>query len=120
MADNPIRHKKLPANIVEVTKTIIEALQKKCDDNYQYIIDYTLGLVCTGRIPKECGVQIPLMELLIKEGAKVKGSVLGPIGQHNFEAAKFLLDKGSDYNLATAVGLNRISDVKPCKRCNCF
>jgi Ankyrin repeats (many copies) len=112
VADNPIRHEKLPSNIVEVTRIIIEALQKNPDDNYQYQVDYTLGLVCTGRIPKECAVQIPLMELLIKEGARVKGSVLGPIGQHNFEAAKFLLDKGSDYNLATAVGLDEMDDVK--------
>ncbi len=112
VADNPIRHEKLPSNIVEVTRTIIDALQKNRDDNYQYQLDYTLGLVCTGRIPKECNVEIPLMELLISEGARVKGSVLGPIGQHNFEAAKFLLDKGSDYNLATAVGLNNINDVK--------
>ena len=82
------------SNIVEVTRTIIDALQKNRDDNYQYQLDYTLGLVCTGRIPKECKVQIPLMELLINEGASVKGGVLGPIGQHNFEAAKFLLDKG--------------------------
>lgn len=112
VADNPIRHEKLPANIVEVAQVIIDALQKKNSDHYQHIINYTLGLVCTGRIPKECGVQIPLMELLIKEGAQVKGSVLGAIGEHNFEAAQFLLDKGSDYNLATAVAFDRIDDVK--------
>jgi len=112
VANNPIRHEKLPPNIVEVTRTIIKALQKNLHVSYQQQVDYTLGLVCTGRIAKECGVQIPLIELLINEGAKVKGSVLGPIGQHNFEAAKYLLAKGSDYNLATAVGLDRIDDVK--------
>jgi peptide-methionine (S)-S-oxide reductase len=112
VADNPIRHEKLPANIVKVTQAILEALQNNPGDDYQHQVDYALGLVCTGRIPKECGVQIPLMELLISKGAKAKGSVLGPIGQHNFEAAKFLLAKGSDYNLATAVGLGRIDDVK--------
>ncbi|MBX2951059.1 MAG: ankyrin repeat domain-containing protein [Leadbetterella sp.] len=112
VADNPIRHEKLSPNIVEVTKTIIKALQKSNDNNYQFIIDYTLGLVSTGRIPKECGVQIPLMEVLINNGAKVKGGVLGSIGHHNFEVAKFLLDKGADYNLATAVGLDKLDDVK--------
>ena len=112
VADNPIRHEKLPPNIVEITQTILEALRNNPGDNYQYQVDYALGLVCTGRIPKECGVQIPLMELLINKGARVKGSVLGSIGQHNFEAAKFLLDKGADYNLATAVGLDRVDDVK--------
>src|SRR4030095_14993468 len=75
VADNPIRHEKLPSNIVEVTQTILEALQRNPGDNYQHQVDYALGLVCTGRIPKECGVQIPLMELLISKGARVKGSV---------------------------------------------
>jgi len=112
VADNPIRHEKIPSNIVEVTQIILEALQNNPGDNYQHQVDYALGLVCTGRIPKECGVQIPLMELLISNGARVKGSVLGPIGQRNFEAAKFLLSKGADYNLATAVGLDQIDDVK--------
>lgn len=116
VADNPIRHEKLPANIVEITQTILDVLHKNRDENFQHIIDYTLDLVCTGRIPKECGVQIPLMEVLIKNGAGVKGSVLGVIGQHNFEAAKFLLDKGSDYNLATAVGFNRFNDAKKLAR----
>lgn len=112
VADNPIRHHKLPPNIVEVTATIIKALQKYRNGSYQHQLDYALGLVATGRIPKECGVQIPLMELLIQEGAKVKGSVLGPIGQRNFEAALFLLNRGSDYDVATAVGLDRLDDVR--------
>lgn len=112
VADNPIRHEKLPLNIVEITSAVIEALQKNPGNDYQYQVDYTLGLVSTGRIPKECAVQIQLMELLIQKGARVKGNVLGPIGQHNFEAAKLLLDKGADYNLATAVGLGVVDDVK--------
>src|SRR6478735_6055117 len=45
VADNPIRHEKLPPNIVEVTQTILEALQHNRGDNYQYQVDYALGLV---------------------------------------------------------------------------
>ncbi|HEY4108480.1 ankyrin repeat domain-containing protein [Puia sp.] len=112
VADNPIRHEKLPANIVAIAEMIIEAMQKGGDEHYQFILDYTLGLVCTGRIPKECKVQIPLMELLVKQGAAVRGSVLGPIGQRNFEAANWLLGKGADYNLATAVGLGDVENAK--------
>jgi len=112
VADNPIRHNKLPANITEITQVIMDVLKEQKDDNYQHIVNYTMGLVVTGRIPKECSVQIPLMELLVSNGAQVKGSVLGPIGQHNFEAAEWLLNKGSDYNVATAVGLNRFDDAQ--------
>lgn len=106
VADNPIRHEKLPLNIVEVAEVILVALRLSGDEHYSFIVDYTLGLVCTGRIPKECGVQIALMELLVRYGARVKGSVLGAIGQHNFEAARWLLSHGSTYDLATAVGLD--------------
>jgi hypothetical protein len=112
VADNPIRHDKLPSNIVEVAMVILDKLQPLGYEHYQHIINYTLGLVVTGRIPKECGVQIPLMELLVSRGAQIKGKVLGPIGQHNFAAAEWLLAKGSDYDLATAVGLGRLEDVK--------
>ncbi len=113
VADNPIRYPRLPANIVDITRLLVDALRKADVDNYQYIVNSTLGLVTTGRIPKESGVQIPLMDLLIDEaGAQTKGSVLGPIGQHNFEAASHLLARGSDYDLATAAGFGRMDDVK--------
>jgi peptide-methionine (S)-S-oxide reductase len=108
VADNPIRHEKLPANIVEVAEVILVLLRASGDSRYSFIVDYTLGLVCTGRIPKECGVQIPLMELLVRYGAAVKGSVLGAIGQRNFEAARWLLAHGSSYDLGTAVGLDDV------------
>jgi peptide-methionine (S)-S-oxide reductase len=112
IADNPIRHDKLPANIVQVASVIINALRQHKADHYQLQLDYTLGLVATGKIPKDCGVQIPLMAFLIDQGARVRGSVLGPIGQHNFEAARFLLAHGAQDNLPTAAGLGRVDDVK--------
>lgn len=127
VADNPIRMERLPANIVEVAEVILVAMRVAGrsidggldaslrdvpsgrsfgDPEYSHIVGYALGLVCTGRIPKECGVQIPLMELLVRYGAKVEGSVLGAIGQHNFEAARWLLAHGSRYDVGTAVGLD--------------
>ena len=111
VADNPIRHPRLPDNIVEITRVLLQVLQQRKARHYQKQVDYALGLVSTGRIPKECGVQITLMDLLISEGAKVKGSVLGVIGHQNFEAARYLLSKGSDYDLATAVGLGNGEDA---------
>lgn len=104
VAGNPIRHEKLPPNIVEVAELILQAMRR--DEGDPFIVGYTLGLVCTGRVPRECGVQIPLMELLVRYGATVKGSVLGAVGQHNFEAARWLLARGGVYDLATAVGLD--------------
>src|SRR5258708_35220897 len=110
VADNPIRTEKLPPNIVEVTRVIIDALQKNPDNSYQYQVDYTLGLVATGRIPKECGVQIELIDLLMDAGASV-GRVHGALAHGNIEAAAHLISKGGELTLAAAVGLKRMDDM---------
>src|SRR5678809_1041843 len=50
VADNPIRHEKLPANIVAVTKLLIGAVRKNAAESFREQIDYALGLIATGRI----------------------------------------------------------------------
>jgi len=110
VADNPIRHEKLPENIMSVTQTILKALQSNPTDTYQYQLTYTLGLVATGRIPKECGVQIELIDLLIDAGAAV-GRVHGALAHNNIDAAAHLISKGAELTIAAAVGLERMSDV---------
>jgi hypothetical protein len=62
VAENPIRHERLPANIVEITKTILAAAKRQPLDSLQEQLDYTLGLVVTGRVPRESGMQLQLME----------------------------------------------------------
>ena len=59
-ADNPVRHGSLPPNIVAVARTILDA-GASAD---RAAIDSTLALVCSGRVPREAGVQVPLIELL--------------------------------------------------------
>lgn len=111
VADNPIRHERLPDNIVEVVRVLIDAYKKEQLPNWKYILDYTLGLVATGRIPRDCKVQIPLMELLIDEGA-TPGKGHGALAHGNFEAAEYLLKRGGELTLTTAVCLDRLSDVE--------
>jgi hypothetical protein len=110
VADNPIRREKLPANIVEVTSLIISAIQREAVDSFQHQLDYTLGLVATGRIPKECGVQIELIDLLIDAGATV-GEGIGALAHGNPAAAEHLIRRGGKLSLATAVCLDRTDDI---------
>lgn len=110
VADNPIRNNKLPSNVVEVTRVLIAAIKKEAIDTIGQQLDYALGLVATGRIPKECGVQIALMDLLIDEGAKPGGG-LGALAHGNVEAAGHLIDRGGELTLAAAVGLERREDI---------
>src|SRR5579871_2797225 len=65
VAENPIRHGKLPANTVAVARVILEA--GAAED--RAAMNETLGLVCSGRVARECGVQSPLIDLLCAAGA---------------------------------------------------
>jgi len=110
VADNPIRHEKLPANIVAVTMVLIEAAKKNAADSYQGQIDYTLGLVATGRIPRESGVQNEWIDLLIDNGAN-PGNGIGALAHGNADAAKHLIKRGGNLTLATAIGLDMADEA---------
>ena len=111
VADNPIRNSKLPANIVAVTRLLIDAVKREEPGTYQHQIDYTLGLVVTGRIPRECGVQIALMDMLIDAGA-TPGGGMGAFAHGNIEAGRHLIDRGGELTLGAAVCLERIDDIE--------
>lgn len=110
IANNPIRNKKLPPNIVAITKLLIETAKKDTFDDFQHYLDYTLGLVSTGSVPRDCGVQIEMIDLLIDAGASPGGGV-GALANGNIEAARHLIERGGELTLATAVGLDRMNDV---------
>jgi peptide-methionine (S)-S-oxide reductase len=111
IADNPIRHDKLPQNIVEITRLLIEYIRKESPATLQEQLDYTLGLVNTGRIPRESGFQIALMDLLIDSGA-IPGGGKGAIAHGNFEAARHLIKRGGKLSLSVAVSLDMKDELE--------
>ncbi|HEU5165095.1 MAG TPA: ankyrin repeat domain-containing protein [Chitinophagaceae bacterium] len=110
VADNPIRNDKLAANIIDITGTLIQYIQQHAPGTLQEQIDYTLGLIATGRIPRESGLQIELMDLLIDAGAK-PGNGIGALAHGNKEAAKHLIKRGGELTLTTAIGLDQVDDL---------
>ena len=110
VADNPIRIERLPQNIVDITQLLIDAVKREARDSLEEQLDYALGLVATGRIPQECGVQLEMMDLLIDAGAKPGGGE-GALANGNVAAAAHLIKRGGKLTLATAVGLDRMEDV---------
>jgi len=111
VADNPIRNEKLPANIIEITKILIDAVRNNNDANtFKEQIDYTLGLVATGRIPRESGMQNEWIDLLIDNGA-TPGNGIGALAHGNIAAAKHLIKRGGNLALATAIGLDMQDDI---------
>jgi hypothetical protein len=110
VADNPIRHEQLPANIVDVTNLLITQVKAKAPDTAQHQLDYCLGLVATGRIPRDCGVQIAMMDALINAGA-APGDGMGALAHGNTEATNYLVERGGELKLGVAIGLRRTNDV---------
>lgn len=112
IADNPIRNGKLAPNIVEITGWLINRLKLHATAaNAAHQVNYTLGLVVTGRTPKESGVQTQLMDLLIDAGAH-PGGALGALANGNHEAARHLIKRGEKAELATAVVLGMTDDAE--------
>lgn len=110
VADNPIRIPKLPGHILEITRLLIDAVKRQSAKTLQEQLDYALTLVATGRIPKECGVQIAMMDLLIDAGAAPDNG-LGALANGNPEAAEHLLKRGGELTLITAVCLDKTGDA---------
>lgn len=110
VADNPIRHGKLPPNIVELTDLMIQKIEEQNLDSKAFQLGYTLSLVVTGHTPKVSGVQIELMDLLIDAGAN-PGGTHGALAHGNMEAAERLLEKGSPLTLTAAVCLDRSEEL---------
>jgi Ankyrin repeats (3 copies) len=106
VAENPTRHGTLPPNIVEIAKLIIEAGAK----TDQAALDETLGLVCSGRVPRECGVQVPLIDLLCAHGADPNSGMPAALPHGEFEAANALVRNGARTDMQVAAALGRVGD----------
>jgi hypothetical protein len=111
VADNPIRNEKLPPNIVDITGLLIKFVRQNAIESFQEQIDYAFGLVATGRIPRECGVQIGLIDLLIDNGA-APGNAQSALAHGNIEAAKRIIERSGKLTLTAAICLDRMDDVK--------
>ncbi|MES2708472.1 MAG: ankyrin repeat domain-containing protein [Verrucomicrobiota bacterium] len=110
VADNPIRHGKLPTNMGELARLLVEKVKAEALETAPFQLDYALGLVVTGSTPRDSGVQLELMDLLIDAGA-VPGTGHGALASGNLEAAAHLLERGGELTLATAVILERWEEV---------
>jgi len=106
VAENPVRHGTLPANIVEVTKVILDAGPSRSAQNE------TLMLVSTGSVPRECRAQLPLIDLLCDYGADPNSSVQATALHGELEAVNALIRRGARIDLPVAAALGRIEDAR--------
>jgi hypothetical protein len=108
VAENPIRNGILPANIVQVAEVILNAGASQNPS----AMNETLGLVSSGRVPRESGVQLRLIDLLCDHGADPNHAMPAALAHGEFEAVNTLIRRGGAVNLAVAAGLGRFEDAR--------
>jgi Ankyrin repeats (3 copies) len=99
VAENPIRYGRLPTNILAITGTLLAAKPE------QRALNETLALVASGRVARESGIKIPILELLSKAGADPSAGLHGAAAHGEFDAVKALLRLGAKPDLAVLAAL---------------
>jgi hypothetical protein len=106
IAENPVRHGKLPQTIVDVARVILDASPAQSE------LNETLMLVATGRVPRECRVQRPLIDLLCERGADPNSAIHAAVLHGEMEAVDALIRRGARIDLPVAAALARIEDFR--------
>jgi len=105
IAENPIREGVLTPSVLEVARAILDA---GADPQS---VDATLTLVASGRIARECRVQVPLIDLLCSYGGDPGSALQASVAHKEVDATNALLRHGAPLDLSTATALNRVDDV---------
>ena len=107
VAENPIRQEKMPDNIVEIARLILDAGAK---DNHQ-ALNSTLELTASGAVARQYGAQEPLLDLLCDYGADPNAGLNSALAHGEFDAARLLVARGAPLDLSSAAALNLKDEV---------
>ena len=108
IAENPIRQGSLPSNIKTVAQVILDAGAK----DMPVSVNSALELVVSGRIPRECSVQIPLIDLLCDYHADVNQAMSSALLHGEFAATETLLKHGASLSLPVASATGNLIAAK--------
>ena len=106
VAENPVRHGTLPANIVEVARVILEAGAE------QAARDEALVLVATGSVARECGMTRRLISLLCEYGADPDKAIRPAAILEEHDAVLALIDEGAKVDVVVAAALGRADEFR--------
>lgn len=102
IANNPTLMKRMPANMVEVAETMIARGVDKAD------LDYALELVMTSALAREQGLQMPLIDCLMRAGATPSAQAINMTLAHwELEPVQALLDAGLPMTASIAAAFGR-------------
>ena len=106
IAENPVRQGTMPKNVGQIATVILDAGPELS------AIDDTLMLVATGRVPRECGVQIPLIRLLCDRGADPNRAAEAAAVLFERQAVVALMLCGARMTLPLAAALGEHDQVR--------
>jgi hypothetical protein len=117
VAGNPGRDARLPANVVEVARVLLDA---DADVNASTLGPNggtTMGLLVTSKQASDAGVTGPLMELLLERGATLDVAKPDALDQslanHAPAAAEKMIALGAKADLFAAAALGRLDLLRP-------
>lgn len=103
VAGNPTLVERMPPNMVEIARVMIERGVDRPD------LDYAMELVMTSSPAKEQGLQSPLVELLMAAGAMPTAhAIVVTLAHCELEPIRLLLAAGLDLTAPIAAALGRI------------
>lgn len=103
VAENPVRTGRMPDNVAEVAAAIVEAGASRED------VQYTLGLVCSGRVAREQGRVRELVAVLVGGGADPTAALPAAIGHGEGGAVHALLEAGARLTAPAAAATGDIA-----------
>lgn len=101
VANNPTLVERMPPNIVDVARVMLDRGVEQAD------LDYALGLTATSSAAREQGLQLPLIRALLAAGAEAtRDTILATAGHRELDALRALVDAGHpmDAPIAAALG----------------
>jgi pimeloyl-ACP methyl ester carboxylesterase len=103
IANNPTLMKRMPENMVEIAQAMISRGVEAAD------LDYALELVMTSAPAREQGLQLPLLECLVKAGASASRRALDmTLAHRELEPVRALLSAGLPMTAALAASLGHV------------
>lgn len=112
VAEDPVRNGRLPGNIAQAARAIVQAAEREGVESLQEQLDYALRLVAWSWIAREHHVQLDLIDALIDAGASPGDTIPhDALVNGNFAAAERLVERGAKLTLATALCLGRWDDA---------
>lgn len=116
VAGNPVRIEHLPSNAADVAATLIGFLKSYDVSSRVEQIGYTLSLVCSGRVPREAGVQGPLIDVLVQAGGDPNGAMSSALAHREEAAVRHLVERGATVTLSVAAALGRVAELREMAR----